>query len=97
MRHAIQTVRQSRGKWETIRFGFCEDLRDINGKPQRSTDFQGLDEFGWLFRCKENARHLSHLFHNRPASNVPKTAEEAKLWLRDEIAKQVVKPSRSLT
>lgn len=97
MKTAIQTVKQNRGKWETIRYGFCEHHQGPNGTPQRSTDFQGQDEKGWMFRCKENIRHTSHLFYNRPPRNLPKTPAEAALWLQTEIGKQVVNPTRNLT
>lgn len=97
MRWSIQTVKKTPGgKWETVRYGFCESHKDAKGFPQRSIDFLGVTEDGWEFRCKETKQHMSHRFYCHPARNAPKTAAEAALWMQTEIAKMVINPDKMI-
>lgn len=93
---SVQTVKKMpSGKWEVARYGWCPDHKDSRGFPQRSTNYQGEDEFGWLFRCPDGKTHTTHLFHNRKPRNLPKTAAEAALWMQMEIGKMVTDPKRA--
>lgn len=56
----------------------------------RTSDFQGVDHQGWLFRCKEGKSHLSHIFHAKPSKDSPKRAEDVAAWLEAQRVKQAL-------
>lgn len=95
MKRARQTVERVSGRWVTVCYGWCPNHTDKKGLPQRSSDFQGVDARGFLFRCRETPTHTSHLFTNEKPHNLPKTEAEAKLWLQTEIAKAVINPQKA--
>ena len=53
------------------RYSFCPE------HASRSSDFLGVGEDGWLFRCKD----FEHTFAATPDPNAPRTPEEATRWL----------------
>jgi hypothetical protein len=92
---AVQTVKQVAGRWTTVRYVDCPDHAGAKGKPQRSSEFLGPVHDGWEFRCKENAKHLSHRIVALAPKSYPKTPAEAALWMQTEVARQVMKPTKS--
>ena len=57
------------------RYSFCPE------HASRSSDFLGVGEDGWLFRCKETEGHLGHTFVAKADPDAPRTPEEATRWL----------------
>jgi len=47
----------------------------------KSSDYQGIDQTGLLFRCKETDSHMSHLFHAKAPRDIPHTPDQVKLWM----------------
>lgn len=64
----------------------------IHGR--RSSNHQGEDDYGSMFRCPSSPEHLSHLFHVRPDPTAPKTAEEIATWRQAQLEKKAVAVGR---
>lgn len=78
--YAQQTLRIVNGgdKDQIIRRAYCQ------AHQQWSSQFQGVDTTGWLFRCANSKLHMSHLFHTKPPLHYPKTLDEFEGWAAEQ-------------
>jgi len=73
-RTAVQRYRK--GKIE--RYAYCPK------HGRKTSNYQGVDGKGMLFRCPESKEHLSHLFYANVPSGLPKTVDEIEAWKAKE-------------
>ena len=80
--HAIQTLDHLN---HIRRIAFCPKHN------QQSSNFQGADVHGWMFRCNAKPDHMSHLFYVKPDKTAPKAAEEIPAWMEAQLQAKVRK------
>ena len=51
----------------------------------KTSNFQGLDSVGALFRCPETKDHTSHVFRVKLDPAAPKTIEEVRGWTERQL------------
>ncbi len=87
VKQAQQYAQQALGKKGLItRKAYC------GAHQQWSSQFQGVDEHGWLFRCANSKLHMSHLFHAKAPVGVPtQNLEAAERWIHEQQLAAVAK------
>lgn len=85
---AIQTVKNTRGKWETVRYAHCSE------HDRKVSKFIAPTEDGWIFECSP-PYGASHRFYALPARNAPTNMASAAQWFKDEVDKVSKNPTKS--
>ena len=55
-------------------YAYCPD------HGNKTSNYQGQDEGGVLFRCPESKEHTSHIFRVKVDPSAPRTIEEVAAW-----------------
>lgn len=54
-----------------------------------TSDYQGEDTKGLMFKCKESGTHLSHLFYAKKPRDAPSSVEEVQAWMAKQREKRL--------
>jgi hypothetical protein len=57
---------------------------------RKSSNLQGVDEHGLLFRCSAGPTWMSHLFHAKKGAKTPSTVDEIEAWKQQQLERKAV-------